>query len=171
MFCSKCGKELNLTEKFCPKCGVCINQQSLKSISTKEDITTKPTKFKSIAIIGIVVFLVMIVVGSITFTVIKNSIKPERLIIGNWSMSNRGVVGQNKTTVEFTKDGKMITSNERKSSEVSYKVDSSDKKNIKLIIRDGSTDTKINLKFISILRFELSRPEQGNEVIIFRKIK
>jgi len=192
MFCIKCGKELNLNETFCPKCGTRSNQQTLQPIvadevavqvtgEVKYDITnqvnkdvtmTKLRKAKNtnvIALIGSIAFLIVVIlVGSVTFNVIKNNNKPERMVIGSWSMSGSGE-GQETTTVDFTKDGKLITANDSSDHKVTYKIDSSDKKSIKLIIKDGSTDTKLNLKFIGKSKFELTKPAESNEVITFRK--
>jgi len=192
MFCIKCGKELNLNETFCPKCGTRSNQQTLQPIvadevavqvtgEVKYDITnqvnkdvtmTKLRKAKNtnvIALIGSIAFLIVVIlVGSVTFNVIKNNNKPERMVIGSWSMSGSGE-GQETTTVDFTKDGKLITANDSSDHKVTYKIDASDKKSIKLIIKDGSTDTKLNLKFIGKSKFELTKPAESNEVITFRK--
>ena len=200
MFCIKCGKELNLNETFCPKCGTRSNQQTLQPTVADEvaneatdevanevanevkndiinqvnkDVTmTKLRKAKNtnvIALIGSIAFLIVVIlVGSVTFNVIKNNNKPERMVIGSWSMSGSGE-GQETTTVDFTKDGKLITANDSSDHKVTYKIDSSDKKSIKLIIKDSSSDTKLNLKFIGKSKFELTKPDESSEVITFRK--
>jgi uncharacterized membrane protein YvbJ len=76
MFCTKCGKKLNLAATLCPKCGEPIDQEPLKASRPKEFTLAKPIKFKNNTLIGIVIFLVIVVGGSMAIT--KYNSKPEQ---------------------------------------------------------------------------------------------
>jgi len=128
----------------------------------------KPIKFKNTALIAIAIFLVIVVGGSIFIT--KYNSKPEILILGKWNISNNANSMPN-TIVEFTNDGKLITNTENKYSAATYKLDSSDRKNILLSIKSGSDDSRLTLKFISTYKFELSSPKQSKEVMTFQRVK
>jgi len=169
MFCPKCGVQVNSPQSFCSQCGAALNENSSPSQNTNEIASTKPLKNKKPLIIGVIAILLFLIGISLTIRSCANN--PAKLIVGKWTAFDSSS-GKSDGVGEFTKDGKVIS--EDGSETVTYKIDKSDKENIKLTIyldskKNSSREYKI--KFKNKDEFELTEPKSPGEVYTFKRVK
>lgn len=118
MFCESCGREMKSGERFCPKCGCLMVQDSKNGYSKNNEeegrgdisIDREPIiKSSWIRPISIAVILVIIVGCSYLFWG-SSGIDKSNYLIGKWSLELEEVEGE--TILEFDKDGNYTLSAE-----------------------------------------------------------
>jgi hypothetical protein len=62
MYCSKCGEEITINDKFCPNCGSAINQvdsthYAAKDVNLKSSISQEVTNFVTALYLGIALYI------------------------------------------------------------------------------------------------------------------
>jgi len=158
MFCPKCGSEAKSNQPFCSQCGAALNENLSPSQNTSQIPAVNPQKNKKPLLLGIA-FILLLVIG-ISVTIHSCSNNPSKLIIGKWNVyevSSKGITSKKPIEIiEFTKDGFAFISDSPED-KLTYKIDKSDKKNLKLIVSENKKEIgKLNIKFINKNKLELS---------------
>ena len=65
-FCSKCGNELRVSAKFCPKCGTSVNQTTVNTEIPTKSKSKKSSK--SVSFLKFVALLIPLLIGLFAFT-------------------------------------------------------------------------------------------------------